>query len=117
MGKRLHICQTQLAEIGKVKRTVTGNVAKRVASLVAVRSSVGHGADADTVQNNPDDSTEHGGGCYWLFPSAATAVCGTVPVNWSFNLAARSRTRCMKVSWVAIRLSRGTNCAGDANCL
>ncbi len=60
MRQRFQIAQSKLREIRQVQRTGASDMAQRVAAGIAVGRGVGHLADADAVEHDPDDTAEHG---------------------------------------------------------
>jgi len=58
MSERLDVGEAEAHQIRKLKHARTGNVTDGIAPYIAVIARVGEFADADTIENNPDDSLE-----------------------------------------------------------
>ena len=53
------IREPQAAQIRQVQLALSRDVAERVAARVAILRGIGHLADADAIENDPDHAIEH----------------------------------------------------------
>ena len=57
-AQRPDICESDPAQIRKLQFSLLGNITESVASRVAVLPGVGHFADANAVEDDPDNTLE-----------------------------------------------------------
>lgn len=58
LRNRLQIAEAEAAQVGKVQGSATSNVAEGVGTDVAIVGGIGHFADANAIENDPNDSIE-----------------------------------------------------------
>jgi hypothetical protein len=67
--ERLDIGEAEVAQIREMQRALTSDIAERIAARVSILGRVRHFADADAIENNPDDALESHGvsvSAFWM---------------------------------------------------
>jgi hypothetical protein len=67
-GQWLDVAQAQAREIWELQTTEARDVAKRVATGIAIVGRVRHFADADAIQHDPDYASKHKFDCNIIVP-------------------------------------------------
>lgn len=72
-GERFDTSQAQTRKIRQFYFATATNIAQRVAALVAIVTGIRHGANAYTIENNPDDAIKVMQGNSFLFLAGGVA--------------------------------------------
>ena len=62
--QRLDVAEAERAQVRQAQRPLPRDVAERVAAGVAVLGGIGHLADADAIEHDPDDAIEMPSHCF-----------------------------------------------------
>ena len=88
------VAEAEPREIGKSQSANARDIAQRIgACWIAKRRGVGHGADADAIEHDPDDAREHKSECSTSSPPERGENANAASVRWGMCKGLRPTAR------------------------